>query len=279
LGDAALYVVATPLGNLQDITLRALAVLQSVDLIAAEDTRVTRRLLQHFAIGTRSMSLHEHNEARVAARVMALLRQGKSVALVSDAGTPAISDPGALLVRRVREDGARVVPVPGPSALTAALSVAGLQDGQFLFLGFLPAQQAARRRELEAVRGLPFALVLYEAPHRVRETVSDLAEIFAAQRALIIGRELTKLFETVHRCALGEALVWLDTDPNRLRGEFVLIVEGAAVAGDALAEAGERVLGILLAELPLKQAVQLATQITGAKRNALYQRALGLKSN
>jgi len=279
LGDAALYVVATPLGNLQDITLRALAVLQSVDLIAAEDTRVTRRLLQHFAIGTRSMSLHEHNVARVAARVMALLRQGKSVALVSDAGTPAISDPGALLVRRVREDGARVVPVPGPSALTAALSVAGLQDGQFLFLGFLPAQQAARRRELEAVRGLPFALVLYEAPHRVRETVSDLAEIFAAQRALVIGRELTKLFETVHRCALGEALVWLDADPNRLRGEFVLIVEGAAVAGDALAEAGERVLGILLAELPLKQAVQLATQITGAKRNALYQRALGLKSN
>jgi len=279
LENGTLYVVATPLGNLQDVTLRALSVLKSVDAIAAEDTRVTRRLLQHYDIDARAMSLHEHNEARVSARVIELLRQGKSVALVSDAGTPAISDPGALLVGRVRESGGRVVPVPGPSALTAALSVAGLQQGQFLFLGFLPAQPAARQRALAAVRALPFALVLYEAPHRVRETVVDLAQMLDARRALVIARELTKLFETVHACPLGEALAWLDADADRLRGEFVLIVEGATPPGDAQVEEGERVLGILLEALPLKQAVQLAARVTGAKRKALYQRALELKGN
>jgi 16S rRNA (cytidine1402-2'-O)-methyltransferase len=277
-GDAALYVVATPLGNLQDVTLRALDVLKRVDLIAAEDTRVTRRLLQHYAIGKRTISLRRHNEARAAQRVLALLRAGRSVALVSDAGTPAISDPGALLVNRVRAAGARVVPVPGPSALAAALSVAGLEDGQFLFLGFLPAQRSARRSALEAVRTLPFALVVFEAPHRVRETVADLAALLAPQRRLTIARELTKLFESVHACALAEAEAWLDADADRLRGEFVLIVERDAAAPAASEQVGERVLDILLAELPLKQAVQLAARITGAKRNELYRRALAVKA-
>ena len=275
--DAALYVVATPLGNLQDVTLRALSVLSAVDVIAAEDTRVTRRLLQHYNIGTRTMALHEHNEARAAERVLELLRQGKSVALVSDAGTPAISDPGALLVRRVRASGGRVVPVPGPSALTAALSVAGLRAHQFVFLGFLPAQAAARRRSLEPMRRWPYALVLYEAPHRVRETLADLAEVLGPARGIVIARELTKLFETVHACALGEAGALLDADPAQQRGEFVLIVEGAAVSEDEQADEGERVLGVLLAELPVKQAAQLAAAITGARKNRLYQRALALK--
>jgi 16S rRNA (cytidine1402-2'-O)-methyltransferase len=275
--EGALYVVATPLGNLQDVTLRALSVLKSADLIAAEDTRVTRQLLQHFGIGARTVSLHQHNEPRAAEGVLALLQQGKSVALVSDAGTPAISDPGALLVKRARDSGARVVPVPGPSALTAALSVAGLRTREFVFLGFLPAQPGARRRALEAMRRLPFALVLYEAPHRVRETLADLARVLGAARGIVIARELTKLFETVHACTLGEACAWLDGDPNRQRGEFVLMVEGAAVPEDAQDEEGERVLGILLAELPVRQAAQLAAAITGAGKKRLYQRALELK--
>ncbi len=275
--EGALYVVATPLGNLQDVTLRALSVLKAVDLIAAEDTRVTRQLLQHYGIGTRTVSLHRHNEPRAAERMLALLEQGKSIALVSDAGTPAISDPGVLLVKRARDSGARVVPVPGPSALAAALSVAGLRTREFLFLGFLPAQPAARRRALEAMRRQPFALVLYEAPHRVRETLADLAGVFGAERGVVIARELTKLFETVHACTLGEANAWLDGDPNRRRGEFVLMVEGAAVPAHAQDEEGERVLGILLAELPVRQAAQLTAAITGAGKKRLYQRGLELK--
>ena len=268
--------MATPLGNLQDITERALEVLRGVHAIAAEDTRVARTLLQHFQTRTPAFALHEHNEARGADRVIELLRQGKPVAMVSDAGTPALSDPGALLVRRVREAGLRVVPVPGPSALAAAVSVAGLEEGRFLFLGFLPSQPSARQRVLEEVARLPYSLVLYEAPHRILETVADLARALGGERALIIAREMTKMFETIHACALHAAASWLADDPNRLKGEFVLVVEGAESKRDAQAEEGEHVLGILLAELPVKQAVRLAVSITGAKRNALYERALAL---
>jgi 16S rRNA (cytidine1402-2'-O)-methyltransferase len=275
--DGALYVVATPLGNLQDITLRALEVLKSVDFVAAEDTRVTRILLERHGIGTRLLALHEHNEARAAEHVIALLREGKSLALVTDAGTPAISDPGALLVRRAREAGLRVIPVPGPSALVTLLSVAGLEDGRFLFVGFAPAQAAARRRLFDELRDLRYALVLYEAPHRVRECLRDLTDALGTQRRLILGRELTKLHESVHALPLGEAVEWLEGDPNRTKGEFVLVVEPAPERRDAQAEEGERVLAILLESLPLKQAVQLAAQITDGKRNALYQRALELK--
>jgi len=275
--EPALYVVATPIGNLRDLTLRALDVLRSVDLVAAEDTRVTRHLLAHFTIDTQTTPLHEHNEERAAERIIEMLRQGKSVALVSDAGTPAISDPGARLVQSVREAGLRVIPIPGPSAVIAALSVAGVSDGHFLFYGFLPARGAARLRELERLRQVPWVLVFYEAPHRVREALLDFEQTLGGERHVIIARELTKMFETIHACTLGDACAWLDADPNRSRGEFVLIVEGAAVNGDADAEEAERVLKVLLAQLPLKQAVQLAADITGAKKNALYQRALELR--
>ena len=275
--EAALYVVATPIGNLRDLTLRALDVLRTVDLVAAEDTRLTRHLLSHFTVDTPTTALHEHNEERAAERIIDMLRQGKSVALVSDAGTPAISDPGARLVRKVREAGLRVIPIPGPSALIAALSVSGVSDEHFLFYGFLPARGAARLRELERVRQVPWALVFYEAPHRVRETMADFEQAFGAERHVIIARELTKMFETIHACRLGDACAWFDADPNQLKGEFVLIVEGATANGDADAEDAERVLKLLLAQLPLKQAVQLAADITGAKKNVLYQRALELR--
>jgi 16S rRNA (cytidine1402-2'-O)-methyltransferase len=280
LEAAALYVVATPIGNLRDITLRALDVLKAVDVVAAEDTRVARQLLAHYGIGTRVMALHEHIEARVAAQVCALLAEGKAVALVSDAGTPAISDPGALLVRRAAEAGFRIVPVPGPSALTAAVSAAGSGCSQFLFYGFLPAQPGARRKALEQLAPLPWDLVFYEAPHRVRETVADLAALLGGERGMVVARELTKLFETIHRCTLAQAGPWLDADPNRLKGEFVLVVDGRREGPeDAAAEAGARALRILLDQLPLKQAVKLAAELTGAKRNALYQLALELKQN
>ncbi|MCC7547216.1 MAG: 16S rRNA (cytidine(1402)-2'-O)-methyltransferase [Burkholderiales bacterium] len=276
--EAALYVVATPLGNLQDITLRAIEVLESVDLIAAEDTRVSRRLLNHLGVRTALTAVHEHNEASASARVIELLQRGGSVALVSDAGTPAISDPGALLVRRVRDAGLRVVPVPGPSALTAALSVAGLAQREFLFLGFLPPQAAARRRALEAVRGLACALVLYEAPHRVRECIGDLTDTLGGARELLVARELTKLFEQVHACPLAEAGAWFDADENRTRGEFVLVIGPPPTAQDGALDEALRVLRLLLAELPLRQAVKLCAEITGVKRNLLYERALELKS-
>lgn len=264
---------------MQDITLRAVEVLGSVDLIAAEDTRVSRRLLAHHGVDTPLAPVHEHNEAAAAARVIETLRAGRSVALVSDAGTPAVSDPGALLVRRVREAGLRVVPVPGPSALTAALSVAGLTGAGVLFLGFLPPQPSARRRALEAVRSLPYALVLYEAPHRVRECVDDLAQVLGGARELLVARELTKLFEQVHASTLAEAGAWFDADDNRLRGEFVLVVGAPpATAQEESLDEAMRVLGLLLGELPLKQAVKLCAEITGVKRNLLYERALQLKA-
>ena len=275
---AALYVVGTPIGNLRDLTLRALDVLKAVDVVAAEDTRVTRHLLQHYGIDAHPISLHEHIEEEMSGRVLELLRAGKSVALVSDAGTPAVSDPGARLVRHVRQAGFAVVPIPGASAVTAAMSAAGLKAERFLFCGFLPAQSGARVRELEALRELTAALVFYEAPHRVRETLSDLERVLGGEREVVIARELTKLFETIHACRLDEVLAWLDADANRSRGEFVLVVEGAPVSRATHAEEGERVLTILLRELPLKQAVLLASEITGAKRNALYDRALELKA-
>jgi len=275
-GLPTLYVVATPLGNLGDITLHAIEVLQHVDVIAAEDTRVTRRLLDRYGIGTALIALHEHNEKRAAQKLVQLLAQNKSVALVSDAGTPAISDPGAVAVAAVRAAGYRVVPVPGASAVTCALSAAGLAAPHWLFCGFLPAPAAARKRELAALKTLPYALVFYEAPHRVLASVAAMADAFGAGRTITIARELTKLFETVHVCPLSAAHDWLAAEPYRTKGEFVLIVEGAekSPAGDA---AIEHVLEILLRELPLKQAAKLTAEISGARRNDVYARALRLK--
>jgi len=275
--ECALYVVATPIGNLSDITLRALEVLGGADAVAAEDTRNTRYLLQHHGIAdTRLLTLHQHNERGAAEKVIALLQQGQSVALVTDAGTPAVSDPGALLVAEVRSAGFRVIPVPGASAAVTALSASGLSAPHFLFYGFLPNKSAARRSALQTLAEHPYILVFYEAPHRILECAEDLREVFGDEREIVFARELTKLFESIHRCKLGEALAWLNSDPNNQRGEFVLLISGAAAQTGLDAET-ERTLSLLLEELPLKQAVQLAVKITGANKNELYQHALVLK--
>lgn len=273
---AALYVVATPLGNLADITLRALEVLRGADVVAAEDTRHSRRLLDHHGIATPLLAAHEHNERQAGARIVALLAEGKRVALISDAGTPGVSDPGAKVVQAVRAAGHRVVPVPGPSAVIAALSAAGLEAGQVLFHGFLPAKAAARRSVLQALKPLPAALAFYEAPHRVAETVADLAAVLEPRRQIVIARELTKLFESIVALPLEEAPAWLAADGDRCRGEFVLLVSPPPPA-EGLPPEAERVLALLLPELPLKQAVKLAAEISGAPRNLLYDRALSLK--
>lgn len=273
LKTAALYVVATPLGNLGDISARALEVLRSADAVACEDTRHTRRLLDHFGIRAETFSLHEHNEAAATARLLRLLREGRMLALVSDAGTPAVSDPGARAVAAVREAGFEVVPVPGPNAAIAALSASGLTDPHFLFYGFLPAKEAARRKAIAALKALPCALVFYEAPHRIEETVADLVSELEPQRTLVIARELTKLFESIVSLPLAEAPAWLAAEENRRRGEFVLAVS-APPPVEGLDAGAERVLDLLLGELPLKQAVKLAAAISGASKNALYDLAL-----
>lgn len=261
-----------------DISERALAVLAQADLVAAEDTRTTGHLLAHHGIAAKFVALHEHNEMQRAADLVAQMLAGKTLALVSDAGTPGISDPGALLVARARAAGIFVCPIPGANAAIAALSAAGLAEPHFLFHGFLPAKAAARRSTLAALAGLPCALVFYEAPHRVTECVADLAATLGGGREIVIARELTKLFEAIHRCPLTEALAWLEADPNRQRGEFVLIVTGAqATLQEGLPAEAERVLRLLLAELPLKQAAALAASITGARKNELYERALALR--
>ncbi len=273
-GRGRLYVVATPIGNLADISLRALDVLRSVDAIFAEDTRVTRALLGHHGIAAKPRALHAHNEERAARAVLAALEAGSDVALVSDAGTPGISDPGARVVHLALAAGKDVVPIPGASALAAALSVSGTQ-GPFAFLGFLPSKGAVRRSALALWRDFPHALVLYEAPHRILECMVDLTDVLGGERGVVIARELTKLFESVHACRLADAQAWLAADANRQRGEFVLIVSGAPPADDDLAEA-RRVLAALLTELPVKTAVKVAATITDAPRNALYAIALEL---
>jgi len=277
-GAGKLYVVATPIGNLADISARALAVLAQADLVAAEDTRTTGHLLAHHGIAAKLIALHEHNEMRRAAELVERIKAGATIALVSDAGTPAISDPGALLVARAMEAGVTVCPIPGANAAIAALSAAGLSAPHFLFYGFLPVRSAARRTALEALHELPYALVFYEAPHRVTECVADLAAVLGGEREIVIARELTKLFEAIHRCRLDQAGAWLAADANRQRGEFVLVVSGAqAKVQDGLPAEAERVLRLLLAELPLKQSAALAAAITGARKNELYARALALR--
>ena len=273
----ALYVVPTPLGNLSDMTQRAIDVLRQVPWVAAEDTRHTAPLLKHYGCGARMLPAHEHNEEAAAQQVIGKLRDGESVALVSDAGTPAVSDPGARLVARVRAAGFRVVPLPGACAAVTALSASGLTEPHFLFYGFLPARNKQREDELSALAGLPYALVFYEAPHRILETVGSLAEVLGGGRTLVLARELTKLFETIHSCHLGEALEWLQADANRQRGEFVLLVSGAVASGDD--GEGERVLKLLLDDgVSVKQAARLAHAITGAPKNAMYELALSLKA-
>ncbi len=273
---STLYVVATPIGNLGDISTRAAQVLREAGAVAAEDTRVTRRLLDHLGITVRMIALHEHNEERAAREVLDILATGANVALVSDAGTPAISDPGARVAALAREAGYTVSPLPGANAAAAAVSVSGFAAPHFLFYGFLPARGGARRTALAELATLPYTLVFYEAPHRVVESVADLAAAFGAGRRMLIARELTKLFEETHVCALGEAEAWFAADANRLKGEFVLVIEGVTEAKPEAVDA-DKTLVALLDELPLKQAVALAVKITGGSRNVLYERALVLK--
>ncbi len=278
--NGLLYVVATPIGNLSDITLRALEVLKSVDAIAAEDTRHTSGLLSHFGIAKKLIAVHEHNEHQPAEKLLALLLAGQNIALVTDAGTPAVSDPGAIVVDLVRKAGIKVVPIPGASAVIAALSASGISQNGFLFYGFLPASGSARRKALEILKAQAVTLVFYEAPHRIIESVVDMAAILGAERRITIAREITKTFETIYSCELSKAEAWLQADANQQRGEFVLLVEAAAIKDAAeIPEDTVRVLKLLLADLPLKQAVQLTTEITGEKKNVLYELALSLKSD
>ena len=274
-----LYVVATPIGNLQDISLRALDILKSVDAIAAEDTRHTSGLLNHFGISKKLLAVHEHNEHQSAEKLLIQLRAGENIALVTDAGTPGISDPGAVVVDLVRKAGIKVAPIPGASAVIAALSASGITQNGFLFYGFLPASGAARRKQLEALKVQAVTLVFYEAPHRILECIADLSLVLGADRRITFARELTKTFETFYSCNLGNALSWLEADSNQQRGEFVLLVEAPVQKeAEAIPEDAVRVLKLLLAELPLKQAVKLATDITQLKKNDLYEFALQLKN-
>lgn len=276
---SALYVVATPIGNLGDITLRALETLRGVDLIACEDTRHAKQLLAHHGIVAPTLALHQHNENAAATTLIDSLHAGKRVALITDAGTPGIADPGARAVAAVRAAGFRVVPLPGANAAVTALSAAGLLDERFLFVGFLPAKVGARRTALAALTNVDATLVFYEAPHRVLDTVADLAELLPTRQDIVIARELTKLFEQIERLPLAQAGDWLRADANRQRGEFVLLLPAPpAREADAEDAAATRVLTTLLAELPLKQAVRLAAEITGQPRNALYTQALAMKA-
>ena len=275
--EAALYVVATPIGNLRDITLRAIDILSSVDVVAAEDTRNTAHLLAHHHIRAKQLiAVHQHNERGAADKLIRLLQAGQSVAFVSDAGTPAVSDPGALLVRAVRAAGLRVIPIPGASAVVTALSASGLVDAHFLFYGFLPNKAAARCSVLRGLIAHPYTLVFYEAPHRIVECVADLCNILGGDRQIVLAREISKLFETIHSCRLDQASAWLQSDANQQRGEFVVLVSGA-LPHTGLSIESRQTLSILLGELPLKQAVQLTAQISGESRKELYQLALEMK--
>ncbi|MFO0328614.1 MAG: 16S rRNA (cytidine(1402)-2'-O)-methyltransferase [Gemmatimonadota bacterium] len=281
--EVALYVVATPIGNRGDITTRALELLAQVDVVAAEDTRNTLGLLQSYGISARLIAVHDHNERHAADGIVKLLSEGQSVALVSDAGTPGISDPGAIVVAAVSRAGYRVVPVAGVSAVIAAVSASGEGQGGFLFHGFLPTKTGDRRRALEEARQWcqRYPVVFYESPHRIVESISDMADVLGEAQEIVICRELTKKFETIQRLALGDAVAWLTSDPNQQRGELVLVLaKSSPNEQDESASANEqltRTLTPLLAELPLKQAVQLAVAITGLKKNEVYSHALRLK--
>lgn len=268
-----LFVVATPIGNLADASPRALEVLRTADLIACEDTRTTRTLLARHGIAARTLALHSHNERAATGRLVDALREGRNVALVSDAGTPALSDPGALLVEQAHRAGIRVSPLPGPSAAAAAFSVSGFAADRFLFAGFLPSSAAARRKALDAL-DLTLPVIIYEAPHRIADTLQDLAERFGAAREVLIGRELTKKFEEVARLPLGEAPAWLTAQPHRLQGEFVLVIAPGQPRPGAAAVDADRVLEVLLEELSPSDAARLAARITGSSKRTLYRKAL-----
>ncbi|MBO6813062.1 16S rRNA (cytidine(1402)-2'-O)-methyltransferase [Marinobacter salsuginis] len=275
-----LYVVATPIGNLDDLSPRAARTLASVDVVAAEDTRHSGRLLSHLGIQKRMVALHDHNEKDRAAGILTELQAGRDVALISDAGTPLISDPGYVLVREARAAGHRVSPIPGPCALVAALSVAGLPTDRFLYVGFLPAKRSGRRASLDLLSSEVATLVFYESPHRILESVRDIAKVLGPDREMVLGREITKTFETFYSGSVADVLAELERDPHGNRGEFVVMVRGAAAqAGseEAATMDVDRMLRVLLAELPVKKVAKMASELTGLSKNELYQRALALK--
>jgi 16S rRNA (cytidine1402-2'-O)-methyltransferase len=272
MGAGTLFVVATPIGNLGDASPRAVETLRGVDIVACEDTRTTRTLLASHGISTRMVALHEHNERAAAAKLIEALHEGSSVALVSDAGTPALSDPGALLVEQAHQAGIRVSPIPGPSAAAAAFSASGFLAGRFLFAGFLPAARSARRKALEELE-VPWPVVFFEAPHRITETLADLAERFGDAREVVVARELTKKFEEVARLPLGETAAWIAANPHREQGEFVLVLAPGAAKTASTIDA-ERVLDALLGALPPSEAAKLAARITGVPKSELYRKAL-----
>lgn len=270
--------VATPIGNLGDISARAVAVLRQAALIAAEDTRHSQRLLAAHAIKTQCIPYHEHSEEKTTQKVITAIAAGEAVALISDAGTPLISDPGYRLVNAVVAEQASVIPVPGPSAILAALSVAGLPTDSFMFAGFLPAKSAARQGRLTQLADYPHTMVFYEAPHRLSSSLADFVQVFGGQRKVVLARELTKRYETLIRCTLDELLLKVDADADQRKGEIVLLLEGADKDASPALDA-DRVLEILMAELPLKQAAALAAKICGCKKNDLYKRALAARDS
>jgi 16S rRNA (cytidine1402-2'-O)-methyltransferase len=270
-----LYVVATPIGNLGDLSPRALKILDTVDVIAAEDTRVTGALLAHFGVRKKMLALHEHNEHDATRDALDQLRKDRSVALVSDAGTPLLSDPGYALVREARAAGIPVLAVPGPSAAMAALSISGLPTDTFVFAGFLSAKDEARRRRLQELAAETRTVILYESTHRIVDTVAALAEVLGPERRVCLARELTKLYEESVTARAPELSAWLHADENRQRGEFVLVVEGAPDAGGDVREAG-RIIGILHREMGASRAAKLAAEITGLPRRELYAMAVRL---
>jgi 16S rRNA (cytidine1402-2'-O)-methyltransferase len=275
--SGTLYIVATPIGNLGDMTPRAIDTLNDVDLIAAEDTRHSGKLLHHFGITTSCIAYHEHNESQLTPKLVQRLQQGEKIALISDAGTPLVSDPGFHLVRAARAAGVRVVPVVGASAMVAALSVSGLPSDRFCFEGFLPAKAGPRRTRLEALAAETRTLIFYESTHRIRESLAAMAEVFGAERRAVITRELTKTFETVLDGTLAQVAERLEQEPEQRKGEFVVLLHGAEAPVDGGIDAEtQKVLTVLMEELPLKQAAALAARISGARKNDLYRLALRL---
>ena len=269
-----LYIVATPIGNLSDLSERAIDTLKEVDLIACEDTRHSKKLLFHFGIETQLTALHDHNEQDRVDSLLAELSTGKSLALISDAGTPLISDPGYRLVKTAQQQGIKISPIPGPCAAMAALSVAGLASDHFYFEGFLPAKQSGRLKRLQELQLRTETLIFYEAPHRVLETLQDLCEVLGGERQATLARELTKLYETIHSDNLADLASFVEEDENQRRGEIVLLVAGCETNVEAAMQEALRVYRILEKDLPMKQAVALAAKITAVKKNSLYKAVL-----
>ncbi|MCH9637214.1 16S rRNA (cytidine(1402)-2'-O)-methyltransferase [Rickettsiella endosymbiont of Litargus connexus] len=270
-----LYVVATPIGNLEDCSTRAIEILQTVDQIAAEDTRHSQKLLKYFGITTPLISLHEHNETISSKILLNCLKKNRSIALISDAGTPLINDPGYRLVKLAHQHGIPVIPIPGPCALITALCASGLPCDRFIFEGFLPGKNSARLKKLQEFLYETRTIIFYEAPHRILELIDDMLAVFGPKRYVVLARELTKAFETIHGDNLEKLNIWLNSDKNQQKGEFVILVEGAEYLSPYEIDR-QRILGILLAELPIKQATSLAAKITHAKKNKLYALALAI---